>query len=81
MLSLISINEAIQAVFIVYGLKETFSLYYFFLQSTQALKRCMACMLKRGHMKKKFLGCLLERRESYAASGVPSFGELGYKYP
>ena len=55
--------------------------FIFVLQSLQALQPCMARMLKRGHMKKKFLGCLLERRESYSASGVPSFGELGYKYP
>jgi hypothetical protein len=77
MLSLISINEAIQAVSIVYGLKGTFSLYYFFLQSTQALK---PCMVQRGDTKKKFLGPPLKHRQSYPASGVPAFRELGHKY-
>jgi hypothetical protein len=51
--------------------------FIIFLQSPQARK---PCMVQRGDTKKKFLGSPLQHRQSYPASGVPAFRELGHKY-
>ena len=71
---MISMNEAIRAVSVVYGLKEHLLCIIF------SFKAPKPCMVQRGDTKKKFLGPPLKHRQSYPASGVPAFRELGHKY-